>query len=191
MDSITYEDQVFEKVSYSGKSIRNKEFQNCTFKSCDFSNADFSRNKFLDCHFNECNLSQLKLHGATLNNGFFKDSKILGVNFSECLDFMFSVSFDSCILDYASFGGKRIVKGKFLNCSLKEVSFTQANLNAADFSGSDLNGAVFNRTVLTSANLATALNYQIDPELNTLKKAIFSIYGLQGLLIKYDIVVTN
>jgi fluoroquinolone resistance protein len=131
----------------------------------------------------------LTLDGATINNMVFKGCKLLAVNFSKCNDFLFSVGFENCILDYASFMGKKMLKIKFNKCSLKEVSFSQANLSGSIFKDTDLTGAVFNRTDLTSANFVTAFNFDIDPEINTLKKASFALTGLEGLLARHQIKV--
>ncbi|OQA01530.1 MAG: hypothetical protein BWY70_00347 [Bacteroidetes bacterium ADurb.Bin408] len=43
------------------------------------------------------------------------------------------------------------------------------------------------RTNLEKADLRTAFNYIIDPELNHIKKARFSLRGISGLLAKYNI----
>ena len=43
------------------------------------------------------------------------------------------------------------------------------------------------RTNLSGADFSTAFNFDIDPEANTIKKAKFSSYGLQGLLTKYNL----
>jgi uncharacterized protein YjbI with pentapeptide repeats len=55
----------------------------------------------------------------------------------------------------------------FKNCDLLNTSFMQTNLEKADF--------------------RTAINYSFDPELNKIKKAKFSLDGLPGLLMKYNI----
>lgn len=187
MDLALHENKTFDKIVYADKIIKGREFQSCTFKNCDFTDSDFSNNKFLDCLFDTCNLSMMKLRNATLNQIEFKNCKILGVNFSECHDFLFTVDFNSCILDYASFAGKKMLKTKFIKSSLKEVSFTQSNLAGAVFDQTDLLGAVFNRSDLTAANFSTAYNFSIDPELNAMKNAGFAMDGLAGLLTKYKI----
>src|SRR5690606_7702366 len=105
-----HHDKIFEKLVYSEKLIKGKEFNACTFIKCDFSSSSFNNSKFLDCTFEECNLSLMSLGGCTLNSAHFKACKVLGVNFSECMDFLFSVSFENCILDYASFQGKKMPK---------------------------------------------------------------------------------
>ena len=191
MELSVHDNKTFEKVVYAEKTIKGREFHGCTFIKCDFSNSDFSYNKFVDCIFEDCNLSMMKFNGTTLSNAEFKSCKILGVNFSECHDFLFTVHFDSCILDYASFMGKKMPKTKFAKTSLKDVSFTQANLAGSVFDQTDLLGAVFSQTDLSSANLINAYNYSIDPELNIIKKASFSALGIAGLLTKYQIKIVS
>ena len=187
MESLTHEDKTFEKINYTGKTIKGREFQSCVFKKCDFSDSDFSFNRFMDCQFDSCNLSMIKLRGTTLSGVVFVNCKIMGVIFSDCDNFNFTPQFDSCILDYASFMGKKMLKTSWFKSSLKEVNFAQANLAGSVLDQSDLTDAVFNQTDLTGADLSTALNYTIDPELNTIKKATFSTLGLSGLLTRYQI----
>jgi fluoroquinolone resistance protein len=187
MELLIYDDKTFEGLAYTQKVVKGREFQSCTFKNCDFSESDFSRNKFIDCVFDACNLSMIRLSGSTLNDVLFKNCKILGVIFNDTQNFLFSVKFDACILDYASFMDKKMPKTKFTGSSLKETTFSGAILTGSSFDESDLLGAVFNHTDLTEVNFVSAFNYNIDPELNTIKKAVFSSQGLAALLSKYQI----
>ncbi|WP_374948406.1 pentapeptide repeat-containing protein [Mucilaginibacter sp.] len=189
IDQLAYEDHLFEKENFTDISVRGKEFQSCTFRNCDFANSSFTANKFLECSFDSCNLSMMKLDQSTLNDATFKNCKVLGVNFSKCADFLFSVEFDNCLLDYSSFLGKKMVKTKFSKCNLKEVTFADAVLTNSTFSECDLTNAVFSQTDLSSVNFTTAYNFDIDPEINKLKKAVFSMQGLAGLLTKHQLKV--
>jgi fluoroquinolone resistance protein len=187
LEATVYDDITFEKQAFANLQITGKEFQSCMFKNCDFSNSRFLNNKFLDCTFEGCNLSLMKLESSTLSSARFNNCKILGVIFSECQNFLFSVEFESCILDYSSFFGKKMIKTGFSQSSLKEVNFTQTNLSGSVFDQCDLLGTIFSGTDLTAANFTTAFNYIIDPELNNIKKASFSTNGIAGLLMKYQI----
>ena len=187
MELIEHYDKVFDTIDYAGKTTGGQEFNQCTFKKCDLSNSGFLKNKFLDCTFDNCNLSMMKFGGSTLSNVVFKNCKILGVNFSECQDFLFSVTFNGCILDYASFQRKKMLKTSFMRCSLKEVTFSEAVMPGSSFNECNLMDAVFNRTDLSSVDFTTAYNYIIDPEINTMKKAKFALHGVHGLLTKYQI----
>jgi fluoroquinolone resistance protein len=182
-----HDDKTFSEVAFTGQVIRGTEYNNCTFKKCDFSDTEFHLCKFIDCAFEHCNLSMVKWGKSTLTNAVFKDCKILGVNFSTCEDFLFSVQFESCMLDYSSFMRKKMVKTLFRKSSLKEVTFTDANIAGSVFDECNLLETVFRNTDLTSVNFSTALNYIIEPELNIMNKAIFSAHGLEGLLTKYNL----
>ncbi|WP_018477280.1 pentapeptide repeat-containing protein [Pontibacter roseus] len=187
MNELLHQNKTFEKVLYPGKPIKGREFEDCVFKNCDFSNGDFSQNRFTDCQFVGCNLAMLKLNRSTLNNVTFKECKLTGISFGETEEFLFTVRFEGCLLDYASFLKRKMPKTQFLNTSLKNAVFEQATLTKAVFDNTDLAGAVFERTQLNEADLVTAYNYTIDPEVNSIRKARFSQSGLSGLLSKYDI----
>jgi uncharacterized protein YjbI with pentapeptide repeats len=187
MNFTPHDDETFEGIDYTEKVIRGQEYQSCTFKKCDFTNADFSGNRFVDCRFDGCNLSMIKLGSTTLSDVSFKNCKMLGINFKDCLSLFFSVQFEGCILDYASFMDKKMLKTKFIKTSLKDVNFSQAILTGSVFDGTDLNGAIFNRTDLSAVNFITAYNYDIDIEFNNIKRAAFAAGGLPGLLSKYQL----
>ena len=187
MEDIIHIGKTFEKVVAIDKKINNREFEDCIFKNCDFLNSDFSFNMFVDCEFIDCNLSMTKLTSTGLKSVHFKNSKLLGIHFHACDDFLFAVHFDECVLDYASFANKKMQKTIFNSCSLKEVTFIGTNLTNAVFENSNLDNAIFNDTQLAGANFTTAYNYKIDPEFNPMKKAKFSTVGIPGLLDKYHI----
>jgi fluoroquinolone resistance protein len=46
---------------------------------------------------------------------------------------------------------------------------------------------MFDHTILEKADLRSSYNYSFDPEINRIKKAMFSLQGIPGLLNKYDI----
>lgn len=180
-------DKTFEKVVFIDQKIGNREFDGCVFKNCDFSNATFMECTFIDCKFADCNLSMLKLPGTSLKTVAFIESKLLGIRFDECDNFLFAVSFRDCTLDYSWFSAKKMHKTSFINTSLKGVNFSNADLTASVFDNANLEGAVFDETILAATDFTTAYHFRIDPEHNPMKKAKFSTAGIPGLLDKYDI----
>ena len=182
-----YDQKSFAKENFTTQSINGTEFTDCTFVNCDFSGMVLTRVEFSDCIFDTCNLSSTVLNQVKLDNGQFRNCKMLGINFSQCSDFLFSVSFSDCILDYGIFIRKKLKATKFTNCSLKEANFSDCDLSQADFSGSDLQLAVFRQTNLEKADFRKALHFSIDPEYNKMKKAKFSRIDLSGLLHKYNL----
>ncbi len=187
MAMLFHEGQAFRNLTCTGNKKDNLEFENCSFTDCDFSKAVLTSAKFIDCTFMNCNLTMVKLNDCHLTNVTFRNSKLLGVSFVECNDFLFTVSFDGCVLDYCSFARKKMMRTSFANSSMKGVDFSSSDLTGSKFSATDLTNTVFKKTILKQADLSTATNFDIDPEMNNIKKARFSLYGLTGLLGKYDI----
>lgn len=187
MTMLFHEGVAFRDLACPGKETENLEFENCSFTDCDFSKAILTSVKFIDCAFINCNLTMVKLNDCRLTNVTFRNSKLLGVSFVECNDFLFTVSFDGCVLDYCSFARKKMMRTSFANSSMKGVDFSSSDLTGSVFSNADLTSSVFKKTTLKQADLSAATNFDIDPEMNNIKKAKFSLYGLTGLLGKYDI----
>ncbi|HEU0137233.1 MAG TPA: pentapeptide repeat-containing protein [Flavobacterium sp.] len=187
MDEFIHIDKTFDKVMFFDKKITGREFDGCRFNNCDFSNTTFSECVLSDCEFTDCNLSNVKFPGTSLKTVAYKKCKLLGIRFDECHDFLFSVTFNECVLDYSWFSNKKMPKTTFENCSLKEVNFANADLSKAVFANCNLQGTLFDATVLKETDFRTAYNFTIDPENNPMKNARFSTEGLSGLLNKYDI----
>lgn len=187
MDDFINIDKTFEKFIRTDAKIGGREFDGCIFKNCDFSNTVFSECTFIDCTFDGCNLSMAKFPASALKTVAFANSKLLGIRFDECENFLFAVSFRDCVLDYSWFTNKKMQKTEFLNCSLKGVNFLGCDLTSADFARANLDGAVFDNTILKAADFTSAYNFGIDPEINPMPKARFSASGIAGLLKKYNI----
>ena len=181
------EDKTFTKITAETVAGQKRTFENCKFINCDFSYADFSGVIFIECSFDDCNWTLIKLSTTGLQNIMFKGCKLSGADFSKSNDFLFGVSFDNCILDNAIFYKKKNKGAKFTDCSMVETDFTEADLTDVQFINCNLNRAFFDRTVLKNADLRTSYNFIIDPDSNNIKKARFSVQGLPGLLVKYDI----
>lgn len=180
-------DKTYEKVAFFNDRLNNREFDGCVFRNCDFSGTMFFECAFLDCEFIDCNLAMAKLPATSLKTVAFRECKLLGIRFDECDDFLFATGFADCVLDYSWFSRKKMPKTRFDSCSLKGVNFENTDLTAAVLDNCNLEEAVFDETNLTGADLSSAYHFRIDPELNTIKKAKFSISGIPGLLDKYDI----
>lgn len=188
-ESYYYKDQVFDKTSFPQTGTLDTQFENCTFKNCDFTTVDFFGCDFLKCIFVQCNLSMVKFGHIGFDQVHFDSCKMIGVDFSHTKDFLFSINFSGCILDYAAFMKKKNRKAKFVNCSLKGTDFSEVDFTSAIFDKCDLSTAVFMRSNLSSVNFVSSYNFTIDPEKNTLRKAKFSVDGLPGLLENYGIIV--
>jgi fluoroquinolone resistance protein len=187
MDIIQHEDKTFDTVDYSEKRLPRAAYIDCHFVNCNFSKANISASDFIGCHFTGCNFSLAIVENTGLKDNVFKDCKMVGIDFSKCSDFLFSVQFENCPLDYCSFFRKKMKKTSFRNCSLKEADFTETDLSMAVFSNCDLLNTCFVQSNLEKADFRTARNYTFDPDINKMKKAKFSKEGVIGLLARYNL----
>ena len=65
-----------------------------------------------------------------------------------------------------------MIAADFMSSDLTEVLFDNCNLRRA----------VFIDTIANKADFSTSYDYSFDPEKNKIKKAVFSMEGLKGLL---------
>ena len=166
-----------------------REFEQYHFRGFDFSQTGLPGRRFSDCLFEGCNLAGVALVGVSLQNVAFAGCKLLGLELRDCRDLLFGVHFDQCQLDYASFHGRAMPRTRFVECSLREANFTEADLTGAVFDQCQLLRAVFHRTRLSGADFRTAHDVVLDPEVNELQHARFALPSLPGLLAKYELVV--
>jgi len=169
------------------RPLANGEYEKCTFRNCDLSSADLSGILFVNSEFAGCNLSLAQLNKTTFRDVVFRECKMLGLQFQNCNKFAISFSFHHCVLNHSSFYQMKLKGTVFSHTLLHEVDFAGCDLTTAAFDTCDFSGAVFDRTILERADLRTAYNYSIDPEINKIKKAKFSLPAVTGLLHKYNI----
>ena len=187
MEKTFIEEKIFEQADFTSSGLPGGDYENCQFINCDFSNTDLSKINFSECEFLHCNLSLASIVKTGFRDIKFKDSKLLGLHFQDCNEFLFTVDFDNCLLNLSSFYKRKLKKMHFKRSSLQEVDFTEADLTGSVFDNCDLGRATFDHTILEKTDFRTAYNYSINPEINRIKKAKFSSPGIAGLLDKYDI----
>ncbi len=72
---------------------------------------------------------------------------------------------------------------------MEQVDFSEADLSRSVFKNCDLSAAIFSNTNLEKADLFSASDFNIDPELNKITGAKFSSENLAGLLDKYKLII--
>lgn len=181
----TIESEKFEKV----EKLEGESYIECHFLGCDFLEADFRGKQFQNCRFEKCNFVATKLDGARLQDVFFRDSKLMGIDFTLCDSSFLEVGFEKCLLRGCNFSELKLKMAKFIECNLRECHFVQCNLEQADFKGADLGGSLFHNTKLERANFVGATQYTIDPLNNSLKGARFSSPEALSLLTGLGVVI--
>ncbi|MGK4567733.1 pentapeptide repeat-containing protein [Flavobacterium sp. 3HN19-14] len=180
----------FNKVTYKVDGANFKEFECCTFNDCDFSKCTFLAVTFIDCTFNNCIFSGAKINYVAFRTVYFNGCEIKDVNFAMCDKLIFEIHFDDCILDFSKFYTLKIKGTDFKHCSLIAVDFMKTDLTGVLFDHCDLYRTEFSGAIANKANFKTSRNYTIDPEKTKLKKAVFALEGVKGLLFKHDLVIS-
>lgn len=180
-------DQTFKNQNYIQTRLPKSEYENCIFEGCNFSDGYLDNQNFMECEFIDCNLSNTNIAHTIFKEVTFLHCKMMGLKFEDCNDFLMDFSFHECTLDFSSFYGLTLKRQQFIECKMLGVDFADAELMEALFDGCDLKNTVFQQTNLEKADFRTALNFNIDPENNRIKKAKFSKEGALGLLNKYGI----
>lgn len=189
MSTQLFSDETFSGKHYSLEEFPKGEYENCRFKNCRFNNADLRNTVFMDCQFEQCDLSNAKVTNTSFKSVRFIDSKLLGIQFGECSQFLLEMGFKNCQLNLSSFFKLKLRGIHFMHCDLREADLSEADFTNGVFRDCDFQGAVFYRTRLEKANLQTAYNFSISPENNFIRKAHFSSENLGGLISHLDIKV--
>jgi len=183
--------KVFTGRDFKKRTITSRRFSACIFRNCDFTGAAFRFCKFRDCSFESCNLSLVKLGGSLFSGTSFKDSKLVGINWTEAawprIKLSCPLQFDGCLLNDSTFLGLSLSGTRITRCQAKEADFREADLSKADLTHTDFSGALFGSTDLTGANLDQARNYAIRISDNKVKDAKFSMPEAMALLYCLDI----
>ncbi|MCM4167531.1 hypothetical protein KCTC52924_00970 [Arenibacter antarcticus] len=180
-------DQTYKGIDYTINKLPKGEYENCVFESCSFSKADIANVSFMECTFIECDLSNVHLKNTAIKESEFENCKMLGVRFDHCNPFLLSFKFVGCTLNLSSFHKLTLKNMVFSNCKLHQADFSESDLSNAKFDNCDLKEAIFENSILLKTDFRSAINFNIDPENNKLKKAKFSKEGALGLLLKYNI----
>ena len=189
MPKLYTEGKTFNGVDFTAQALPIGNYEGCTFVNCNFSNTNLSDVYFIECKLEQCNVSVATIANTAFRDITFKNCKLLGLHFENANAILFEVQFEACQLNLSSFYQRSLKNTQFKNCSLQEVDFVEADLTNAVFHNCDLSYAIYENTILEKADFRTAYHYSINPELNRIKKAKFSMAGIIGLLDKYDIEV--
>lgn len=187
MNNVFIEGKNFLGLSYTSPQLAEGEYENCSFTNCSFLNFNLSAFNFIECEFKNCDLSMAKTKGTGFKTAVFKNCKLVGIHFGDCNPFSLSLHFEDCLLNLSSLYKLKLKGIQFKRCNLQEVDFAETDLTGAIFDSCDLAGALFENSILEKVDFLTAYNYSIDPNINRIKKAKFSMAGVIGLLYKHDI----
>ena len=190
-DKKEYSDSIFDGLMLKDRTVACKYFSGCVFRNCDLTGVTFRFCRFSDCRFESSNLSLVRVPGTVFSGVSFKDSKLVGVNWTEAswpkIRLAVPFSFVNCLLNASNFLGLTLDGIRMTGCLAKEADFRDANLSRSDLANTDLSGSLFGNTDLTGADLSLARNYTIRISQNRIKDAKFSMPEAMALLYCLDI----
>lgn len=181
------EEKVFEKI----QDLEEKEYFECSFLGCEFIEKKFNHKKFFNCLFERCALTGVQLEKARLQQVVFKESKLMGIDFTLCDPTFLKLQFQKCLLRGCNFTEMNLKEISFEDCVVKECHFVQCNLEKANFRRANLEGTLFHKANLAKANFVEAIHYVINPLNNNLKEAHFSKPEVYSLLMDLGIIVED
>tara|TARA_R110002049_G_scaffold137746_3_gene297786 strand:+ start:1027 stop:1623 length:597 start_codon:yes stop_codon:yes gene_type:complete len=186
-----YWSENFKSLDFSGIEISSKEFDGCTFDKCNFSEATFKRCNFVNCEFINCNLSIVKMQYSTFSDVCFRDSKLIGINWTTVawpgLIYSSPVKFYSSILNDCSFYGLSLQDLVLQECKAHNIDFREGDFSSSNFTDTELIGCSFLNTNLSRADFSGATGYDINIYQNIIKKAKFSRFEATRLLDSLEI----
>jgi fluoroquinolone resistance protein len=190
-----YQSEHFKNIDCAGATVDACEFTECLFDKCNFSGVVFNRCKFVDCEFVQCNLSNAKLNYSKFSEVCFRDSKVIGVDWTQVAwpRFIFTspIKFFQCILSDSSFYGLNLRELVLQECKAHNIDMREGDFSQANFTYTDLTGSLFMNTNLSAADFSEATNYDIDVFRNVIKHARFSRFEAMRLLDALDIEITD
>ena len=183
--------ETLKDSDFSGMEVTSKEFDGCTFEKCDFSEAIFKKCNFVDCEFTNCNLSLVKIEYSKFSDVSFRDSKLIGINWTKVswpsLIFSSPIKFYKSILNDCSFYGLSMQDLVIEECKAHNVDFREGDFSNSNFTYTDLSGCFFGNTNLSGADFSEATDYDINIYQNTIKKAKFSRFEAVRLLSSLEV----
>ncbi|MDN3611436.1 pentapeptide repeat-containing protein [Vibrio ostreicida] len=184
-----YLEASFESLLLQGTQLSGIEFEDCHFSDCNFSQSTFYGCRFTNCTFERCNLSVVNLSNSKLFDVRFKDSKLVGVDWTKAAwpvyHSDFELTFTRCILNDGSFFGLTLNELVFDECKLHDVDFREGDYSGSSMTYCDFKHSLFMRTNLSGVDFSDSTSYAIDVLENKVKRAKFSrdeaLYLLESL----------
>jgi uncharacterized protein YjbI with pentapeptide repeats len=186
-----YFQEKFKDINFENQELLNTEFTDCEFVNCNFQETVFRACTFRECTFRNCNLSLINVQGSSFFEVIFRDSQIVGVNWTLAAwgksKLLKPFDFINCKINYSTFIGLKICKVKIVKCSALDVDFSEADLSEADCRGTVFEKSRFAHTNLINADFRNSRDYSINANENAIAGAKFSLPEAISLLYSLDI----
>ena len=127
------ENKTYTGIIAAETPLEKAEYVDCVFENCDFSNAFLNNYEFEECQFINCNFSLCNVANTSFRTVQFEGCKMMGVNFTKIKDFLCSMHFTNCNLNFALFTDLPVKGLIFEHCNLQQADFSQADITGSSF----------------------------------------------------------
>lgn len=184
-----YVDRTFCDVACQQGHFAQMEFANCILERCRLSGGVFDSCRFEACTFKDCDLSVIKLPNTALVDVRFEGCKMIGIDWTLLNPRFLRMGFDRCLLSNSTFARMDLRGLTLTACTCHDCDFLGAKLGGAICRNTDFAKSRFVQTDLSHADFSGAVRYLIDPTMNTVKGAIFSLPEAVSLLRGLGVVI--
>jgi len=185
----------FSDLNCAASEIQGKAFENCQFMNSNFSESKFIDCKFVDCEFKSSNLSVVQFNNCFFSEVVFDECKIIGINWTKLkwptIKLTSSLYFYRSDVSDSSFYGLDLTGIIIEECKAHNVDLRAGDFSNASFIQTDFDGSLFMNSKLHSADFTDAINYNIDPNHNDIRKAKFTMPDVVNLLHRFDIEING
>jgi fluoroquinolone resistance protein len=175
-----YENELFGRDAVWPERLEGIDFTDCQLQGCELREKRLVRCRFFDCRFERVDASATDFTDCTLRGVTFHDSKLLGVNWT-LLQSLTASRWERCILDGGCFQALELDAAEWVDCSAREVDFSDAKLKRAKLHGTKLDGASFTGADLERADFTRATGLALHPRHVRLKQTVVEMDALLRL----------
>ena len=152
IENIEFNGCYFINVDFSKYPLKNISLIDCIFEKCNLSGSDFSDIGIHRVRFDRCNMVGCDFISSSLSNVSILETKGNYINFSNSKISHFEIvnsvvkegRFVACSLEDVSFEEIDFERTEFLNTKLKGLDFCSCNINDIGVSPNDIRGVNVN-----------------------------------------------
>ena len=177
--------------SYEKQDLSGTELEEATVENCNFTVTNLNESSFAQVDFQNCRFLNTKFIGSSFVEVNFQGCLFIGINFSKISTTLVSFGFkqckfDNCILADIDIRGTQFQESEFVECDFQRAVLLKCSFEASHFST-----VSFRSCDLQKADFTDATGYRIDPTINKVRNAKFSMPAVVGLLEGLEVVIQN
>ncbi len=152
-DDSYIENKSFTDQNFS-MQLQNVEFNGCEFRNCDFTNAKMNHLHFVDCRFHHCEFTNSEFSECGFHRTSITNSKLTGTIFERCR--LENIIYDDVMGRYVNYSYANMHAVLFRNSALIDGAISETKLKNISFEHVDLSGLEVLNTPLKDIDFTDA-----------------------------------